>query len=110
MRLRYANEEPNVLVTTYLPAHPLKDFLTIDFTDESLYSVLEDLDLSVKQVSRTLEVIKANEITADLLNIDTNDPVFYFHTVGKTKLDLPIEYSIAWYRGDTNSFEFNITV
>lgn len=110
VRLRYANEEPNVLVTTYLPAHPLKDFLTIDFTDESLYSVLEDLDLSVKQVSRTLEVIKANEITADLLNIDTNDPVFYFHTVGKTKLDLPIEYSIAWYRGDTNSFEFNITV
>lgn len=110
VRLRYANDEPNVLVTSYLPVKGLPDLLEIDFSQISLYSTLNKHDLAVKSVTRTLDVIQADELTANLLNIEKYDPIFYFHTIGRNKDNTPIEYSIAWYRGDVNSFQFNINI
>lgn len=103
-RLRSADGSPNVVVTTYLPVKYLTDLGQIDFSTQSLYQELSKRDLSVIHVKRKLEVKAANEITADLLDIAENDPVFYFHTYGYTKKEIPIEYTIATYRGDENYF------
>lgn len=103
-RLRSADGNPNVVVTTYLPVKHLADLEQVDFSTQSLYQELDKRDLPVVHVKRKLEVKAANEMTADLLDIEKNDPVFYFHTYGYTKKDVPIEYSIATYRGDENYF------
>ncbi|KYC62078.1 UTRA domain-containing protein [Bacillus coagulans] len=108
VRLRYAGEDPIVLVTTYLPQHCLPDFLEHDFTKQRLYGVLAERGLQVNAVKRKLDVIKADETTSDLLDIVINDPVFYFHTIGYTGDYIPIEYSISKYRGDLNSFIFEV--
>jgi GntR family transcriptional regulator len=79
-----------------------------DFGKVSLYDTLDSHDCRIVHVKRKLEVLKADETTADLLNVDISDPLFYFHTVGTTKNDIKIEYSIAKYRGDNNSFEIYI--
>ena len=44
------------------------------------------------------------------LKIKENDPVFYFHSYGYTKKDQKIEYSIATYRGDLNSFIIDLNL
>ena len=103
-RLRSADGNLNVVVTTYLPVKHLANFEEIDFSIQSLYQELRKRNLPVVHVKRKLEVKAANEITADLLDIKEQDPVFYFHTYGYTKNEVPIEYSIATYRGDENYF------
>jgi len=108
VRLRYADEQPVVLVTSYIPYKVFPDLDKFDFNEVSLYDTLDSHDCHITQVRRKLEVMAADETTSDLLNIDENDPIFYFHTIGTTQNDTPAEYSIAKYRGDINSFEIFI--
>lgn len=108
VRLRYAENKPIVLVTTYLPVKLLPNFLDNDFTSEKLYSVLEKINFPILQIRRKLDVLKADETTSDLLDIEEGDPIFYFHSTAFTHNRLPIEYSISKYRGDINSFIFEL--
>ncbi|GMM16890.1 GntR family transcriptional regulator [Lactobacillus amylovorus] len=107
-RLRSVDQNPLVVVTTYLSADKLVDFAKIDFTKQSLYQELEQRGLPIVHVKRKLEVKSADGMTADLLNIKEKDPVFYFHTYGYSKNELPLEYSIATYRGDENYFMIDL--
>jgi len=59
-------------------------------------------------VRRKLEVLVADETSADLLDTKVGAPLFYFHTQGYTRDEQPIEYSIAKYRGDLNYFRLDI--
>lgn len=104
IRLRYADREPLVLVTTFLPAKILPDFDKIDFGKQSLYQELAKRDLAVVHVKRKLEVKTAGSEIANLLDIDQGLPVFYFHTHGYSSDERLLEYSIATYRGDLNYF------
>ncbi|SCC22520.1 GntR family transcriptional regulator [Gilliamella bombicola] len=108
VRLRYAENKPIVLVTTYLPLKLLPDFLNNDFEQEKLYSVLQKMNFPVLQIRRKLDVVKADETTSDLLDIEEGNPIFYFHSIGYTHNRIPIEYSISKYRGDINSFIFEL--
>lgn len=109
IRLRYAAEKPVVLVTTYLPAKRLPKLDDIDFSKQKLYSVLAEKKMPVNRVMRILDIVKADETTADLLNIDVQEPIYYFRTVGYSRDDIPVEYSIAKYRSDITSFTFEIS-
>ncbi len=104
VRLRYADNIPVVKVITYIPASVSPDLEKVNFSTASLYTELEKRNLSVTHVVRKLEVKRASSKIAKALCIKTNDPVFYFHTHGYTNKDQIIEYSIATYRGDLNSF------
>lgn len=108
-RLRYVEDEPVVIVVTYLPFDRFPSFKAVDFEKSSLYKTMLDLNTPVVTIKRKLEVIKFDETTSALLNINKSDPVFYFHSYGYTYDDVPVEYSISKYRGDMNSFVFNIT-
>ena len=104
IRLRYADNHPIVKVTTYIPASLVPDLEKINFSNISLYSELKKRNLAVTHVVRKLEVKKASSEIAQKLAVKENDPVFYFRTCGYTDKDQKIEYSIATYRGDMNSF------
>ena len=108
VRLRYAENKPIVLVTTYLPVKALPNFLDNDFKQEKLYSVLEKMNFPILQIRRKLDVLKADETTSDLLDIEEGDPIFYFHSIGYSHDRTPIEYSISKYRGDIYSFIFEL--
>ncbi|WP_127848358.1 GntR family transcriptional regulator [Lacticaseibacillus hulanensis] len=108
VRLRFADEEPVVLVTTYVPLAPIPALATVNFAHASLYAELARHYLPVTRVRRRLEVTSASRKVADLLHVSKGAPLFYFHTYGYTITNLLMEYSIAQYRGDINYFEFEI--
>ncbi|MCI8292638.1 MAG: GntR family transcriptional regulator [Hespellia sp.] len=108
VRLRYADEVPNVFVVSYVKVDASVDFMGYDFSKESLYSVLSRLESPVVEAKRTIEVIKADVGMSTLLSIEQNDPLFYFKTIGYSWHNDPIEYSQSYYRGDTNSFVIHI--
>lgn len=109
VRLRYASGETNVLVTSYIPKKVAPNLIDVDFTKNKLYTVLNQMGINIKTVERILDLQKADETTSDLLGIEPDDPIYYFQTIGYNDEDTPIEYSIAKYRGDVNSFSFKIT-
>lgn len=108
-RLRYAEDKPVVLVTSYIPAELFPKFQSVDFTKEKMYQVFEEMGHPIRTVTRKLEVIKADETISDLLDVAEDDPLFYFHTQGFSNDRLPVEYSISKYRGDLNYFVFELT-
>lgn len=108
VRLRYAADKPVVLVTTYIPKQLFKDLASVDFSSNLLYKTFSKQGLPIKTVSRRLDVIQADDTLSDLLDVEIGAPLFYFHTRGFTENKIPIEYSISKYRGDTNSFIFEI--
>lgn len=107
-RLRYANHNPIVAVTTYLPQVLVPKIEHEDFNQVSLYQCLKDNGQEVVHVRRQLEVKAASKKVANLLQIDPQDPIFYFKTWGFNKQEQIVEYSLASYRGDLNSFVIDI--
>ena len=108
-RLRFAEDNPVVFVTSFIPFHIFPDLKRIDFTQNSLYDVFSEMGYPIRSASRKLEITKADETISCLLDICEDDPLFHFHTQGFAEDRLPIEYSIAKYRGDINYFVLEIS-
>ena len=109
VRLRYVDEKPNVFVESYIPVEPYPNFESYDFTTERMYGAMTDEGHPVTQAHRRLDVIKADSATAALLDVEVGDPLFLFHTVGREADGRAVEYSVATYRGENNTFEFNVS-
>lgn len=108
IRLRYSDELPNVLVTTFLPCKSVGDLSNIDFEKNSLYATLRERNIKIATISRILRVEKSEEILSHLLNINIGDPIYAFSSVAVNEEGVPIEYSISKYRGDINSFRIEV--
>lgn len=108
VRLRYVEGEPQVYVTTYAPLEVFPHLAEQDFSSLSLYAYYRGCGHPLVEAARELEVIKADEVMAGLLDVAIGDPLFLFHTVGRDREGRAIEYSIARYRGESNTFEFAV--
>lgn len=104
-RLRFANNEPFVLVLTYLPYNKMTNIMSVDFNKISLYKVMErDYQLKIETASMVLESYTAKEYQAKHLGIKVGDPIQMIQRVTYLPDGTPIEYSKAEYRGDRNKF------
>lgn len=109
-RLRFVNGDPNVLADAYLPSL-CKDMLDMDMNITGLYQFLDmkEETTPVKAV-RALEAISADAEEAKMLGIKEGDPIQLTTSVTYTKEGMPIEYSIAKFRGDSNVFKCEVNI
>ena len=108
VRLRYADNEPLLIVTTYIPYDRAPFLFERDFEKVSLYDSFEEKNITINKAIRTFEVQKATKELSDLLTISKNDPVFYFETIAYSDKNVPMEFSKCFYRGDKNKFVVEI--
>ncbi|MFB7155555.1 GntR family transcriptional regulator [Lysinibacillus sp. NPDC056232] len=109
-RRRFADNEPIVMVKTYLPYDKCKFVLEKDFVKESLYPILgESIETQISKIRRYIEAVESEKYDFDYLNMEKGKAIQKFISIGFNYRDEPIEYSIARYRGDKNSFEIIIT-
>lgn len=108
VRLRYADDIPNVFVESYVPCRPYPDLENVDFETTSLYFAMRESGNPVERAHRHLEVAKADITTAALLDCEEGDPLIIFQTVARDSMGSPVEYSVATYRGESNSFDFEV--
>lgn len=105
-RLRYINQEPIVFVTTYLPYEICPELLQVDLTNQSLYAYLEnEHGLQIASGKRFLEAVVANQMEAELLQVDLGAPLILLNSVSYLKDGTPIEFFHAVHRGDRSRFE-----
>ncbi len=109
-RQRFADDEPIVMVKTYLPYEKCRFVLDHDLSRESLYPVLASHDdTQIYKIRRLIEAVDAQDYDIKHLNIRRGQAIQQFISVGYNMYDVPIEYSLARYRGDRNRFEVTIS-
>jgi GntR family transcriptional regulator len=108
-RLRLVHEEPVVLTTTRLPTKLCPGLETADLTHRSLYEYLEtELGYRLARGRRTIEAVAADARQARLLRTRKGAPLAFLESVSYLDDGRPIEYYLAWHRGDRSRFEVEL--
>jgi Transcriptional regulators len=110
-RVRYTDGKPIVYLETYIPYQLFSKFLTKDLGENSLYTLMEEMNgLRVDRVQREIEAVNATTHVAQLLEISKGKAVCLVTTVAYANNEecIPVEYSVARYRGDRNKFSVEL--
>lgn len=108
-RLRFIQDEPIVLVTTYIPHSLCPALQDEDLTYQSLYTFLEkECDITIAFGRRMVEAVPANRYVADLLNVRKGAPLILLDSVSYAADGTPVEYYYAYHRGDRSQFEVDL--
>jgi GntR family transcriptional regulator len=108
-RLRFVDDEPVLLTTTYLPHALVSGLETADLTRRSLYEYLETkCGLSLASGRRTIEAVAADARQARLLRVRKGAPLVFMQSVSYLEDGRPIEYYLAHHRGDRSRFEVEL--
>ena len=108
-RLRFVDDEPVVVVVTYIPEHLCPGLVNEDFTSQSLYRLLaEKYGLVIAEGVRTIESINAPPDLAQLLGVPAGAALSLLKSVGQLADGTPLEYYVAWHRGDRSRFRVRL--
>ena len=108
-RLRYVQDEPIVVVSSYLPSSLCPGLEDVDFIEQSLYTYLEQhFGLTIARGRRSIEAVSANAEEARLLQIDIGAPLILLDSVSYAEDNTPIEYYRAAHRGDRSQFDVEL--
>ncbi|HZD55183.1 MAG TPA: GntR family transcriptional regulator [Anaerolineales bacterium] len=108
-RLRFINEEPIQIVTTYIPYAISPGLATLDLTNRSLYEYLEsEYGIFITKSYRYIEAVLANDTEAALLGIKRRAPLLLLDSVSFLENGRPVEYYHALHRGDRSRFEVQL--
>jgi DNA-binding GntR family transcriptional regulator len=106
VRLRFVDEEPMLISTTYVPYSLCPDLTKEDLTECSLYALLRDrYGLAIARGERRLEAVAADGREARLLDIALGSPLLLLDSVAYAADGRPFEHSVALQRGDRTTVE-----
>ncbi len=98
-RLRFIEDEPIVLVTSYLPYELCPDLLTADLRHQSLYAFLrEGYGLTLAGGRRVIEAALAGEQDAARLRVPVGSPLLRLESVSVLADGRPMEYFHGLFR------------
>ena len=105
IRLRKIDSEPVMIETTYVDYEKYRDFNTHDFSNESLYKIIEDsYGTTIKDGQEKIGITYATEEESQLLGITVGSPVFFLTGVVNDVNHTPIEYFKSIARSDKIRF------
>jgi GntR family transcriptional regulator len=105
-RVRYANDEPTALETSYLSLERCPGIEREDFNRQSLYQVLETkYGLRPASARRTLELTFTTNRESKLLQIAPRAPLFLMMAIVSADDGTIVEYAKILFRGDRFRFQ-----
>jgi len=107
-RLRWVDDEPWSLTTTWMPEDIGELTLGVDMSEKSLYSVLAESDIIATSGTRSAEAAIATPDQAAQLQLTAGDPLLLLRSVSEGATGQPIEHFVAYHRGDRSRFEFQL--
>lgn len=109
VRLRFVEDEPIVLVASYLPYELCRELIHADLERGSLYAfLLQECGLQIGRGSRRIEAVGAGEREAEALQVELGAPLIRLKSVSYTPEGIALEYFDAVFRGDRSRFEVEI--
>lgn len=107
-RLRYVEDSPWSLTTTYLPDHIAPLVLDADLRRQSLYALLAENGIHADHGTRSVEAVSASREQAAALGCTAGSALMLLRSIIFDSADLPLEFFVAHHRGDQSRFEFRI--
>ncbi|MEG0264657.1 MAG: GntR family transcriptional regulator [Erysipelotrichaceae bacterium] len=105
-RLRFGDDNPIVLVETFVPLKFFPGIQACDFTNQSLYDIFEkQYSTYVTRAERTIEARIIEDEDAELLDVAKHSAIHFVKTTAYDQGDRLVEYSIAIYPGEKNVFD-----
>jgi GntR family transcriptional regulator len=108
-RVRFVNDEPIVLVTTFLPYNMCKGIEKEDLAHQSLYELLETKhNIVIERGERTIEAVLPTKEQCYLLNITKKIPLIKLESTSYLSSGAPVEYYYAYHRADKSRFKVEL--
>ena len=107
-RLRLLEGDPIFLGTTYVPSDLCCDFSEEDYTGSLNEALARRCGLQPTRGKRIIETTGAGSYEAQLLQVSVGTSLFRLQAITYAQDDRPMEYTIAWLRGDRIAFEVNL--
>ena len=108
-RLRFVNDTPVVLSTSFLPHTLCPALLEEDLSQASLYRFLETkYGFEIATGIRRIEAVAAGRDDAHMLKIRTGAPLLVVQSTTYLRDGQPLEFSISKHRADRTQFETHL--
>jgi GntR family transcriptional regulator len=108
-RLRYVNEAPCAIQTSFVRKEIGEKMLEFDLTTASLYELIESIvGLKITFNAGICIPIAATPELCTLLKVKPGSAHFYFQGISYAEGDIPVELYTGYYHGD--KFELHVTV
>jgi GntR family transcriptional regulator len=100
-RLRFADNEPILISSSYLPKKLVPNLVEKGLPRESLYQTLErDYGIPLFETDETVQAVIGEKEEAKLLNIPEKSPLLLVHRIVRDKDGVVVEYNSSVFRGD----------
>jgi DNA-binding GntR family transcriptional regulator len=100
-RVRTADGRPMAIERVYLPLERFEGIDRVDFTDTSLFDVLEGaFGVSLGDAEQRVVAVAIEPDEAPLLGVAEASPGLRFHTVTRDRAGAPALYAVSLYPGD----------
>ncbi|ERI93925.1 UbiC transcription regulator-associated domain protein [Clostridiales bacterium oral taxon 876 str. F0540] len=104
-RLRFIDDEPATIETSFMDNERFKGIDLHDFSKESLYSVLESsYNIQIVKGEERVGIAYATEYESELLKIEPGQAVFYLTGIVYDAKEQPVEYFKSIIRADKIRF------
>lgn len=103
-RLRFVDNDPIQLVSSYIPYGLCPELLKTDFTNRSLYGFLEAHGIFLACGYRTVGAARVTEEEARQMNVEAGTPMIRIGSIGYMDDGTPVEYYETVHRGDRTRF------
>jgi len=108
-RLRFVNEEPVAILSSYLPKDLVPNMIQAKFTNNSLYKTLEEIyGLRLAEADEVIEAGSISKKDATFLEIPENTPILVVKRVTYLDNGRVIEKLTALYRSDRFKYEVKL--
>lgn len=104
-RIRYANNVPIMLDTSRIPVALTPDIDTIDFEQNSLYNIFEQMyGIRVSRAKEIFEPVIIQHQESIHLNVAENTPAIMLERIAYSSADVPVELCLSIIPGDKCRF------
>lgn len=108
-RLRFANEEPVAILSSYLPSDLVPDMVRIKFKNNSLYKTLEEsYGLRLAEADEVIEAGSISKRDAKWLDIPEKTPILVVKRLTYLDNGRVIEKLTALYRSDRFKYQVKL--
>jgi len=111
VRLRFGDHEPIGLQSSTILTELCPGLENYDFSQHSLYDILAtDYQLVIMKIQHTIGATTADDYQAELLRIQTGDPLLIVKTSACADNGELVEHTISYYRADRYEYSTTHTI
>lgn len=108
-RLRFVDDIPIILVTTYVPSKLVPKLEAFNLDDNSLFGIMmNDYGVEIGYAEKEFRAKKVTSHDAKILEIEENSPIQEVTTTTYDIEGTPIEFSISRDRGDISVYKIRL--